>query len=512
MDDGYKTYLVMLKFLQDLQGDYWVVEGAKDQFLSPLELRVHQTLIEEFGFEARQLIWKTPATTFVPNVERYPLLDRRTLMTDVVLLGVVDKPVEGEVRHIVLSADASSDIERLIRRERLPFTRLPLSLTADSSQADFKRALFGIVSTESRRSWDGKIINTVQDKTREALAKELDQQNFLKIFRDFTFDLSRKLLVARYLQSKIEDEKVPTEKLADAKKRIEKEKGKFEEENPDYFVYRVFPAVALREIVELREDRELREVFGLGPLSKGAEGNLVLKAMKNTRVSFLVTGASTKPCFVVDYVPGNKNSEAQVEQNTIVDEILKSAKIPIVRISDETTDQGDDRAEQVSFRLIVSLLFELHRRTLLCDEEIQSYRDNRPEKQSEAEQEEHEGMADIWLDWFKEENRLFDFTDEISDKAYKEWKAIKKIDEKVDSKVKRFDDAGRIELHATLPSRKKRQKKFTYQRPLVQLAGNWEKFPGVSQRAMTRLLVLSMFMELRSQVEDDLSKGFFGAQ
>ena len=510
MVDDYKTYLELTKLLKDLCGDYWVVEGATAQFLSPLELRVHQTLIEEFGFEAQQLIWKTPATTFVSSPERYPLLDRRTVMTDVILLGVVDKPVEGEVRHIVLSADASSDIERLIRWEGLPFSRLPLSLTADSPQADFKRTLFGIVSTESRRSWDGKIINTVQDKTREMLTDELNQQNFLRIFRDFTFDLSRKLLVARHLQFMIDDERVPTEKLADAKKRIEKEKGKFEGENPDYFFYRVFPEVALREIVKLREHRELREAFGLGSLTKGTEGNLVLKIMKNARVSFLVTGESTKPCFVVDYFPGRKNSKVQVEQNSIVDEILKAAEIPIVRISDEATDQGSDRAGEISFRLIVSLLFELHRRTLLCDEEIQNYRDNKPEKQSEEEQEEHEGMADIWLDWFKEANRLFDFTDEVSDKTYNEWKAIKKIDEKVDSKVKRLDDAGRIELHTTLPSRKKRQKKFTYKRPLVQLAGNWEKFPGVSQRAMTRLLVLSMFMELRSQVEDDLSKGFFG--
>jgi len=43
-------------------------------------------------------------------------------------------------------------------------------------------------------------------------------------------------------------------------------------------------------------------------------------------------------------------------------------------------------------------------------------------------------------------------------------------------------------------------KDFSFVRPVVTPSGNWDQFSGIKQKTLDRLLILSMFLELRRQV------------
>jgi len=43
-------------------------------------------------------------------------------------------------------------------------------------------------------------------------------------------------------------------------------------------------------------------------------------------------------------------------------------------------------------------------------------------------------------------------------------------------------------------------KDFSFVRPVVTPSGNWDQFSGIKQKTLDRLLILSMFIELRLQI------------
>ncbi len=179
---GDSEYRTLLKFLASVKGDSWVVDTALPAFLTPLELRLHDVLVDGYGFHPDQLIWKTPAKTFVSDKARFGRFDRRTLNSELVLLGILDEKTEGVVKHIVLKSGASSDMERLLCHERLPYSKLPDSLNADSADADLRRALFGIVGRHPRFLWNSRLPTSEEVAARAVVSKELTGHAFLDYF------------------------------------------------------------------------------------------------------------------------------------------------------------------------------------------------------------------------------------------------------------------------------------------------------------------------------------------
>ncbi len=92
---GDSDYHKLLKLLASIKGDSWVVESAVPAFLTTLELRLHDVLVDGYGFHPHRLIWKTPAKTFVSNNASLGRFDRRTLNTELVLLGILGDAVDG---------------------------------------------------------------------------------------------------------------------------------------------------------------------------------------------------------------------------------------------------------------------------------------------------------------------------------------------------------------------------------------------------------------------------------
>ena len=217
---GDSEYRTLLKFLASVKGDSWVVDTALPAFLTPLELRLHDVLVDGYGFHPDQLIWKTPAKTFVSDKARFGRFDRRTLNSELVLLGILDEKTEGVVKHIVLKPGASSDMERLLRHERLPYSKLPDSLNADSADADLRRALFGIVGRHPRFLWNSRLPTPEEVAARAVVSKELTGQAFLDYFEDFTLMLAQEIHDDETRPHKSEDDGYSAEGIAKAKDRI----------------------------------------------------------------------------------------------------------------------------------------------------------------------------------------------------------------------------------------------------------------------------------------------------
>jgi hypothetical protein len=487
---GDSDYHKLLKLLASIKGDSWVVESAVPAFLTTLELRLHDVLVDGYGFHPHRLIWKTPAKTFVSNNASLGRFDRRTLNTELVLLGILDATVDGTVKHIVLAASASSDMERLLRRERLPYSKLPNTLNADSSDAELRRALFGIVGRHPRFLWDTKLLTPEEADAREVVSEELTAQSFLDYFEDFTLPLTRKLYLEETLHHTINDGKCTAESADKAKETTTEEKARVRKENPRYFSHRVFAKPAIRAFVEPEA-----EALKSSPVIN-VEANPVLLALRADVVDFLVTSETTQPCFVIQCVAPQESEESIRAKPTVIDDLLKGAKIPSIHIPISNNDRdGLDRT--VTFRLLTNLLFELHRRKLLLEEEkTRVLEQQTPNEDGEIELEDLMEV-DNWVSSFEVSSDLFRFDREIADRAHREWKAVKATYCDAEFKVTRSEKNKEIRLAATLTATEIKPRDFACVRPLVTPGGNWGQFSGITKSTLNNLLILSMFMELK---------------
>ncbi len=490
---GDSDYHKLLKLLASIKGDSWVVESAVPAFLTALELRLHNVLVDGYGFHPHRLIWKTPAKTFVSNNASLGRFDRRTLNTELILLGILDEAVEGTVKHIVLEANASSDMERLLRRECLPYSKLPSTLNADSTDAELRRALFGIVGRHPRFLWNTKLLTPAEAATREIVSEELNALSFLDYFEDFTSTITKELYLEETLNHTINDGSCATENVDKAKERIAEEKAKIRKEHPDYFSHRVFAKPAIRAFVEAEA-----EALKSSPMID-VEGNAVFHALCEDVVDFLVTSETTQPCFVFQCVAPPASDGPARTKPTAIDDLLHGAEIPSIHIPISNNDR-DGSGRTIAFRLLTNLLFELHRRKLLLEEEKTRMREQQtPDENGEIE---IEALMEIdnWMSYFEASSGLFEFDGEIAKRVNREWESVKATYREAECKVTRSEEMKEIKLAVTLPLAGEKPKDFSFVRPVVTPSGNWDQFSGIKQKTLDRLLILSMFLELRRQV------------
>lgn len=510
--------VALIKLLKAIVGDYWVVSGPVKDFLSPLDLRIHDILVDDYGYDEQQLVWKANASTFIEDLDEYPRHDRFTLLKTVIYLGILDKPVEGTVQQVLLSADAPRVLDAIMRQEKVSFSRLPPSLDENSSTADLRRALFGVARQKSQGSWSEAVVNPLEGRTREIVIEELDQEYFLQMFGDIALELSGELSITRMFNwiskpENIEELGIKEEEISKFREMVEQEQVEFRQQNPGYYRYRVFPEVALRSFVSIHEFLDLDAALASG------SNNPTLKQLQTGRVDLLVTDWTTKPCFVVEYDGKHHDKPEQKEKDAITDKLLERAKIPVVRVRYESVEERKNRTNTVQFRLITSLLFEVHRRNLLLNDEKnraqRNFMENLARKGpvSEGDEMDAEIYADVIVDeemqWGANGPPIFDYSKSISNRAAKELLAIKEIDKGFEWQTRTLDASNQVELRATLPSRLRGQKELIYTRPLVKLGGNLENFNGINERVIKMLLLYSMLVELRAQVERDLEAGTF---
>jgi len=480
---GDSEYRTLLKFLASVKGDSWVVDTALPAFLTPLELRLHDVLVDGYGFHPDQLIWKTPAKTFVSDKARFGRFDRRTLNSELVLLGILDEKTEGVVKHIVLKPGASSDMERLLRHERLPYSKLPDSLNADSADADLRRALFGIVGRHPRFLWNSRLPTPEEVAARAVVSKELTGQAFLDYFEDFTLMLAQEIHDDETRPHKSEDDGYSAEGIAKAKDRIR-------EQNPDYFSHRVFAKPAIRAFVKPKS-----EALKPSPVVS-VEGNPVLRALQEDVIDFLVTSENTKPCFVIQCVRPEEAEESGQHRSAVIDALLHGAKLPSIHIPVADPDR-DSPAQTIAFRLLSSLLFELQRRKLLLEEKKARRLENRiPDDRGEIQWEDWMEV-DLWADYFVESKGLFRFDEEMLERAHREWKTVKAAYSDAEFKVTESENDKEIMLTAALKSNSGEHRDFSCVRPLVTPGGNWDQFSGITKGTLNNLMILSMFIELK---------------
>jgi len=474
----------LLKFLASVQGDRWVVDTAVPAFLTPLELRLHDVLVDGYGFHPDQLVWKTPAKTFVSDNARFGHLDRRTLNSELVLLGILDEKTDGVVKHIVLEPEASSDMERLLRLERLPYSRLPDSLSADSGDADLRRALFGIVGRHPRFLWNSRLPTPEEVNARAVVSKELTGQAFLDYFEDFTLMLVQELHDDEIRSHKDTVYGYPEERIAETKDRLREQK-------PDYFSHRIFARPAIRAFVKPES-----EALKPSPVVS-VEDNPVLRALQEDVVDFLVTSENTKPCFVIQCVGLEETEESGRHRSAVIDDLLHGAKIPSIHIPVAGPDR-DSPAQTIAFRLLSSLLFELHRRKLLLEnEKAQKLNHRTPDDGSEIQWEDWMEV-NLWADYFVESEGLFRFDEEMLERAHRQWKTVKAAYSAAEFKVSESEKNKEIMLTAALKTNSGEHREFSCVRPLVTPGGNWDQFPGITKDTLHNLMILSMFIELKT--------------
>lgn len=113
-----------------------------DALLSPLDLRIRDVLVQIYGYEKDQLVWKSLASTFVGDLrDAYHGVDYFTVKNSIVYLVILDKPDGGTAEQVILDASAHKDIEIIISKAGLPCSRLPDDLSVDSPEPEFRRAI-----------------------------------------------------------------------------------------------------------------------------------------------------------------------------------------------------------------------------------------------------------------------------------------------------------------------------------------------------------------------------------
>ena len=74
MANNYQDFLRLKKFLKDLLGDYWVIRGSAPCLLSNLDLRLQQTLIDDYGFNEYQRVFMDASYVFLSVLDETKLV------------------------------------------------------------------------------------------------------------------------------------------------------------------------------------------------------------------------------------------------------------------------------------------------------------------------------------------------------------------------------------------------------------------------------------------------------
>jgi len=521
---------------------------AVDALLSPLDLRIRDVLIQIYGYEKDRLVWKSLASAFVGDLEDvYHGVDYSTVKNSIVYLVILDKPDGGTAEQVILDASAHKDIEIIIRKAGLPCSRLHADLSVDSPDSEIRRAVLTVLEGKPQRTWTGGVVEGPEINTRKIVKEDLLERRFLEIFGDTAVNLSPQTQeIANYLRilSKekegfLDDElltnivaavvetelfyksdnidKIPyVAALLDALKKktvnfdeedIRKVKKAFKHiheaffyRRPDYYLFEIFPEVAIKAIVKdppTRDTDDLRH------------------QMWNTgRCDFLVTDSMTRPCFVVEFDGEDHVEHRQIEKDLARDKVMSKAGVPVVRIGwDEVEGYDSNKRDTIraeSFQLVISVLFEIHRRGLIYDEkrsQLEEKWERRVEGGDPREWVLAMGAAESELWEFTDAHDLFGYQRSLEGSVARELDKIKNIDSEFLYKCE-FQESP-YKLTCNLPSRKNGPKKFARTRPRIRFGGTWVNVRGIKP-IVAGASMLSMFTEVRKELEIAAEHGDFG--
>lgn len=84
------------------------------------------------------------------------------------------------------------------------------------------------------------------------------------------------------------------------------------------------------------------------------------------------------------------------------------------------------------------------------------------------------------------------------ERAHRQWKTVRAACSAAEFKVSESENNKETMLTATLKTNSGEHREFSCVRPLVTPGGNWDQFSGITKGALHNLMILSMFIELKT--------------
>lgn len=83
-------------------------------------------------------------------------------------------------------------------------------------------------------------------------------------------------------------------------------------------------------------------------------------------------------------------------------------------------------------------------------------------------------------------------------RSHRQWKTVKAAYSDAEFKVTESENNKEIILTAAVKSNSGEHSDFSCVRPLVTHGGNWDQFSGITKGTLHNLMILSMFIELKT--------------